>query len=273
MMRRVISVCCVSAALLASLGAADAQPSSDPRVGDLVQAGKLRVGLFMSQFTKDPATGELKSVRVDLARALAAHIGVPALLLEHKTPPDVVACLAAGGCDVVFLPFDERAAGVGEFSSPVIQSEYTMLVPEGSRIGSFADADKPGVRIAAVRSHASTMTLTAIVRQAQVLLGDDELATFQLLKTGRSDAFASTRQYLIRFARELPGARVLADRYGANLNRVVVPKGHAGRLAYVNAFVEEAKASGLVQTAIDRDGTFAFQVPPPGDRRTDQAKP
>lgn len=35
--------------------------------------------------------------------------------------------------------------------------------------------------------------------------------------------------------------------------------------AYVNEFVEEAKSSGLVQKAIDRDGTSAFQVPPPGE--------
>jgi hypothetical protein len=48
---------------------------------------------------------------------------------------------------------------------------------------------------------------------------------------------------------------------------VVIPKGHAGRLAYVNEFVEEAIASSLVQQAIDRDGAFAFQVPPPGDSK------
>ena len=66
---------------------------------------------------------------------------------------------------------------------------------------------------------------------------------------------------------DFSGWRVLADHYGANLNRVVVPKGNAGRLAYVSEFVEYVKASGLVQKAIDRDGTFAFQVPPPGDPR------
>ena len=52
-------------------------------------------------------------------------------------------------------------------------------------------------------------------------------------RAGRADAFASTRQFLVRISTNLPGSRVLEDRYGANLNRVVVPKGHAGRLAYV----------------------------------------
>ena len=174
-------------------------------------------------------------------------------------------CLKAGACDVVFLPFDERAANVGDFSTPFIQTEYTMLVPAGSPIRSVTDADKPGIRIAAVRGHASTMTLSRVVKRAEVILEENELSTFELLRAGRADVFASTRQFLIRISRNLPGSQVLADRYGANLNRVVVPKGHTGRLAYVTEFVEEAKASGWVQKAIDGDGTSAFQVPAPGD--------
>jgi polar amino acid transport system substrate-binding protein len=252
--------------LLAGSGIAGAQ-SSDPRVADLVQAGKIRIGLFSTQYSKDPATGELRSVRVDIARALAERIGVQAVLIEHRTPPEVVGCIKAGACDVVFLPLDERAASVGDFSFPFVQSEYTMLVPAGSPIRSAADADKTGIRIAAVRNHSSTATLTGTIKQAEVILGEDEMAAFELLRAGRADAFASTRQLLLRMSTNLSGSRVLQDRYGANLNRVVIPKGHAGRLAYVNEFVEEAKASRLVQKAIDRDGTFAFQVPPPGDSK------
>ena len=253
-------------ALLVAVGTASAQ-RTDPRVADLVQAGQIRFGLFASQYTKDPATGELKGVRPDIARALAARIGVPAILLEHRSPPEVVACIKAGVCDVVFLPRDERASSIADFSYPFIQSEFTMLVPAGSTIHGYADADKPGIRIAAVRGHASTAALASVIRRAELVLEDGELATFELLRTGQVDAFASTRQYLARVSPGLPGSRVLAVRYGAQLNRVVVPKGHAGWLSYVNEFIEEAKASGLVQQAIDRDGTLAFQVAPPGDSK------
>ena len=38
----------------------------------------------------------------------------------------------------------------------------------------------------------------------------------------------------------------------------MVPKGHGGWLAYANEFVEAAKSSGLVQKAIDREGTSAW---------------
>ena len=97
------------------------------------------------------------------------------------------------------------------------------------------------------------------------MLGADEPAAFELLRSGRADAFASTRQSLLRASADLPGSHVLEGRYGANLNRVVVPKGRTGWVGYINEFVEEAKASGFLQRAIDRDPAFAFQVAPPGD--------
>jgi polar amino acid transport system substrate-binding protein len=70
---------------------------------------------------------------------------------------------------------------------------------------------------------------------------------------------------LLEYFTLLPGARVLEDRYGTNINRMVVPKGKAGWLAYVSEFVEEAKASGLVQKAIDRAGDRGVTVSPLGD--------
>src|ERR1051325_9338669 len=70
--------------LLVSVSIANAQNVPDPRISDLVQAGKVRIGLFSTQYTKDSATGELSGVRVDIARALAAHIGAQAVLVEEK---------------------------------------------------------------------------------------------------------------------------------------------------------------------------------------------
>ena len=90
-------------------------------------------------------------------------------------------------------------------------------------------------------------------------------STFDLLRTGDADVMASARCTLLEYSTKLPGSRVLKDRYGATLNRVVVPKDRVGRLAYINEFVEEAKASGIVQQAIDRAGPRGVQVAPPGD--------
>lgn len=253
------------ASLLTAGSTVAAQQVSDPRVADLVQAGKIRIGLFSSQFSKDPVSGELRGVRPDMARALAARVGVQPVLMEHKGPSDVIECLKAQACDIVFLPKDARAASIGDFSFPFIQSEFTFLVPSGSAIRGASDADKPGIRIGAVRGHASTAALTSVIKQAEVILEANEQATFELLRDGRAHAFASTRQLLRKFSNQLSGSQVLADRYGAQFNRIVVPKDRAGWLAYANEFVEEAKSSGFVQKATDREGTSVFEVAPPGE--------
>ncbi len=147
---------------------AEAQ-TSDPRVTDLVRAGKLRVGLFLPQYGKGP-DGLKTTVWVEAARAYAARIGIPLVIAEHATPPEAIACLKAGSCDQLFLPLDARAAAIGDFSNPIFQFDYTLMVPAGSPIAKVADADRSGVRIAAVRNHASTNELVRQVKQAAVRL-------------------------------------------------------------------------------------------------------
>ena len=67
---------------------------------------------------------------------------------------------------MVFLPFDSRAAEIGGFSTPFIEFDFTYLVRAGSLIQSIADADRPGIRIAVVRNHASTAALNRVLKQA-----------------------------------------------------------------------------------------------------------
>jgi len=249
-------------AILASL--AEAQQTSDPRVADLVQAGKIRVGMH-SFYTKDSRTGELRAVStgiifLDIARILGARIGVEVLPVWHPTIPEMLTCLTAE-CDVGFMGPDPSRAGV-DFSPPILQLDYTFLVPAGSSIQRIAEADRPNFRIAVVRDHASTLTLSRIFKHAQLIYAATPDPTFELLRNGQADAFASVRGVLLGYAPTLPGSRVLEDHYGANLVGMVVPRGQTARLAYITEFIEQAKASGLVQQAIERSGLPGHQVAP-----------
>ena len=236
-------------------------PSSDPRVADLVRAGKLRAALFLPQYRKDIATGELRGVWVDMLRALATHIGLGVEIIELSTPAEMLACLAAGGCDVASLGFDPaRANLVGGFSPPFMQVAYTYLVPSDSTIGSIADVDQPDLRIAAVRDHASTLALERIVKHAKQVIVDTPDEAFEALHAGTADAWATIVPTALAYAARFSGARVLDGSYGANRPALVVPKGRTARLAYISEFVEHAKASGLVQHAIDRASELGYRV-------------
>ena len=58
-MKTSFRVILVAAVLLAPLAAAHGQQVADPRVADIVRTGKVRVGMHLPQFVKDPATGEI----------------------------------------------------------------------------------------------------------------------------------------------------------------------------------------------------------------------
>ena len=250
------------AAMLASV--AEAQQVSDAQFADLVQAGKIRVGVHSVMYTKDPQTGEPKGASVgiillDIARALGARIGVEILPVGHPTIPEMLTCLTTGVCDVAFMGPDPSRTGV-DFSPPILQLDYTFLVPAASSIQRIADVDRPSVRIAVVSHHASTLTLSRILKHAQLVYAATPDPTFELLRSGQADAFASIRGVLLAYSAKLPGSRVLDEHYGANLVGMVVPKGQAARLAYISEFIEQAKASGLVQQAIERAGLPGYKV-------------
>ena len=118
-------------------------------------------------------SGLSTTVWVEAARAYAGRVGIPLAIVEHATPPEAIACLKAGACDQLFLPLDARAAAIAEFSNPIFQFDYTLMVPAASSIAKIADADRPGVRIAAVRNHASTNELVRQVKQAELVYADN----------------------------------------------------------------------------------------------------
>ena len=247
--------------------AAEAAHVADPRVADIVRAGKLRVALFPPMCRRDSATGELRAagpgvVFMDIARALAARIGVEALLIGYRTPPEVVECLKSGACDVAFMGSQRSQAGAVGFSPPVVQLDYTYLVPAGSPVRGVADADRPGIRIAVVRNHASTLALGRMLKHAEQVGAEVPDAAFDLLLAGYAHAFASVRSTLLEYSARLPGSRVLEERYGVNLLVMAVAKERTGRLAYIREFIKEARASGWVQRAIERAGVGGVQAIP-----------
>src|SRR5262245_29253508 len=192
------------AAMLASL--AEAQQVSDARVADPVKAGKIRVGVHSVMYTMEagePKGASVGIILLDIARALGARIGAEILPVGHPTIPEMLTCLRAGACDMGFMGPDPSRGGV-DFSPPILQLDYTFLVPAGSSIQRIADADRPGVRIAVVRDHASTLTLSRTFKQAQLIYAATPDPTFELLRTGQADAFASIRAVLLAYSTKLP---------------------------------------------------------------------
>jgi polar amino acid transport system substrate-binding protein len=262
----VLRVLAAIAALLVS-AAVHAQPSSDPRVADIVRAGKIRIGLHLPQFVQDPTTGEIRghgtgTVIVPIAQALAEHLKVKLELIGNRAPPVLIKCLQEGGCDAGFLGLTKARTAQVDYATPHIMVPFTYLVPPNSLIRAIADADKPGIRIAAVRNHASTHALEHVIKHAEIVSVEIPDQAFELVRSGKAHAYASPRPPILEYAKQLPGSQVLDGHYGANIQAIALKKGQAARLAYINEFIEQAKTLGVVQRIIDRVGHRGIAVAP-----------
>jgi polar amino acid transport system substrate-binding protein len=244
---------------------ATSQRLADARIADLVQTGKLRVGIGVVAphwAIKDSKTGELRGVAVELARALASRMGIDLAMIEYPSPPSVLEGLKTGAWDAGFLAIDPSRAAVVDFSPPYLQIDATYLVREEPSIRKTADADRPGIRIAVTRNSVEQIVLKRALKQAQLQEVDTIPAGFELLRAGNADALAAPRPALLQFSSRLPGSRVLDDHFHSAFGAIAVPKGQTRRLSYVTEFVEEAKASGLVQKAIEHTSVRGVQLAP-----------
>lgn len=72
----------------------------------------------------------------------------------------------------------------------------------------------------------------------------------------RLDALAGLRPWLLTQSETLPGARVLNGSFTSVQQAIGVPRARAdgGTSLFLERFVEEAKASGLVEELIDKFG-------------------
>jgi polar amino acid transport system substrate-binding protein len=238
--------------VLAQSAGAVAQCVIDPRVADLVQAGKVRIGVFPSFQYSKTATGQPHGLAIGISRALSSHLGLgEVVIVEHPTPPKVIECVKEGECDFGFMLIDPARATEVDFTPPFVRSDFTYLLPANSSLQNVADVDHSGIRIAAVRGHASTIALLRIVKLASPVYAESYETAVDQVRSGKADAFASIREMLMQYSASLPGSRVLGDSYQTNLAGIAVAKKHAGRLAYLTEFLDDMKRSGALKKILD----------------------
>jgi len=237
---------------------------------ELVPTGKLRVAIALAPApsalyaVKDAASGKFYGVTVDLGTALAKKLGVPVEFLAHLASGEIQNSAASGKWDVTFMPVDEERKKFVDFGNAYHLLQSTYLVAPGSKLMKVEDTNAAGVRIG---GGANTITFRAAQRTAPkatfvAFPGVD--AAIKAMQAGAVDAIALSRESLTGVAPKIPGSRVLDGGFLNSSTAVAVPKGKPAALAYASAFIEEAKASGLVRKAFDAMNLKNSQVAPAG---------
>jgi polar amino acid transport system substrate-binding protein len=255
----------LSVAAIAALLAAGAAPSA---ANDLAPTGTLRaayLGTNPAQAMRDPATGEVRGPAFELARSLAGKSNVPLAFNAINGPPAVIEAVRSGAADIGFVAYEATRLGTVEFSQTYMLVRQSFLVLDGSPIKAIADIDRAGQKIAGTVNDSITLCMKRIVKQATVVeLQNNPAELAQALTAGTIDALGANRQRLTTLAKTAAGTRLLPDDLFNVPQNIVVPKDRPAALAAVNALIDEARASGLIQGAIERGGAIGVAVAPAG---------
>lgn len=241
-----------------------APPSAEVR-NALAPTGTLRVGILPAnalQVTKD-ASGELKGVSIDIGKALAHRLGVPFTPVSYSSPPALIAGQKSTQWDVAFLAFDPARAKDVAFVAPYMEVEFGYLVLQKSRIKALSDVDAPGIRIATGAKGGPDLFLSHNLKQAELIRVSNVATAIEMLKSGKADAVAANKPTLFVESDRLPGSRVLDGRFLVAPYSMVIAKDRGVGEGYVRKFIEEAKASGLIKSSIEKAGLRGVVVAPP----------
>jgi polar amino acid transport system substrate-binding protein len=238
-------------------GCAAMQPAPEPVRAVLAPVGTLRVGVYPgspSSLVRDAKTGESAGIALELGQALGRRLGVPVEVVEFARGPLVLDALKAGQVDFTVTNATESRARDMDFTPPLIQVELGYLALSGSSIASAADVDRPGVRVGVSQGSTSQTTLTAQFKSAAVVPAPSLKQAQAMLLQHQIDVFATNKAILFEMADELPGSRVLEGRWGLENLAIAVPKGREAGRGFLQQFADEARSSGLLQSAVKRAG-------------------
>lgn len=222
-------------------------------VDELAPSGRLRATINLGNpvlAQKDPSTGELRGVSVELAHELGRRLGLEVELVAFDTAGKAFAALQSEACDVGFLAIDPVRAADLAFTAPYVIIEGTYLVRAKSALWSIDDIDRQGIRIAAGKNTAYDLHLSRALKHATLVHAPTSVAAIELFLSEELDAAAGVRQPLLAVAETNSGLRVIDGRFMVIQQAMAMPKGREADAGFLNAYVEEMKASGFVDRAL-----------------------
>lgn len=249
----------LGAAALGTTGAAAADPPS--REARIRAAGALRVCIWPAYFAisyRDPRTGQLEGLDIDMAKALAADLGVRPAFVD-STFATFMDDLEADRCDIAMfgVGITERRRQRAAFSTPTLRSGlYGVTTKTQTRIKTWNDIDQRGIVVAVQDGTFMEPLMRNALKKATITVVAPPRTREAEIESGRADVFISDFPYTRLVVRTYDWVRVIdpSDMIAPTDYAYAMKPGDAAWLARVDAFVAAAKADGRLAKAAARFG-------------------
>ncbi len=238
---------------------------SDPIAAarELAPSGTLRAAInygnpVLARRGPDGAPG---GISADLARELARRLAVPLAFVPYEQAGQVFAGFEDDAWDVCFMAIEPVRAAKLAFTAPYVLIEGVYAVAQDSAIHDIGGVDAVGVRIGVVQGSAYDLYLTRELAHATLVRVPAIADVPGLLRDQRVDVVAGVRPQVEGIARALAGTRVLPGAFMTIRQAMATARAKEVGAAYLSAFIDDAKSSGLVRELFARNavqgGTLA----------------
>ncbi len=239
---------------------------------DLAPTGTLRASFIENnpnQGRVDATTKAITGPAADLVRELARRLGVKYEITPLPSAGAVLESVRSGKVDIGFLAYEADRATQVDYADDYSITGSTYAVRGDSSLERSADVDRAGVTVAAIRGQSPEVYLREHLKAARLnslptAPPNAELA--KMLLGGQADAVGANRTRMEELVREFPTLRVLPDDFTQTTQAIVVAKGKASQVAYLNRFLVEARGSGFVKASLAKANLVGVDVAPPTKR-------
>lgn len=218
-------------------------------LSELAPTGRLRVGIFSSA-TFESGFGD------DLANYIGTKIGVP--VETHYFAHDLKAfikCAETGACDVIFIGRTPDREKLLQFSPPFMELENTYLVRGNSEFTTIDDLDRSGVSISVLTGSVVNKQLTELLHKATLRPSTiSESDRTGLLAGGQIDAIAENADQLDRWARMVPGSRLIPGSFSVVDYCLATAFGRPAASHYLMDLVRDVVETGTMTQMIAARG-------------------
>jgi polar amino acid transport system substrate-binding protein len=230
-------------------------------VKELAPNGVLRASINLGNPVLAQGTpAEPAGVTVDIAREIAARLGVAAELICFDAARKSFEALTTGRADICFLAVDPAREAEVAFTAPYVVIEGVYAVPRDSSIRGVADVDRPGIRVGVKRGSAYDLYLSRTLQHATVVQDEEGTTAF---RTHNLEVAAGIRQPITDYVASHPDLRVIPERFMQIQQAVGTAKSHSAETVdFLRALVEELKSSGFVAASLNRSNRSDATVAP-----------
>lgn len=224
----------------------------------------LRVALVegnAAQAVRDPKTGALQGISVEVAKALAQRRGRP-LSLILLNPTAMLQALDKGDLDLGFLAPRPGFEGRILFSKPYMLVYQSAIILKGSSLANASTLDGNGITIGANSGDSIAQQLKATLRKSTLIESGDWTMRepVRWLREGKIAAFAGNRQ---RLGLVIAGERDLAllpHNIGSVSHIVAVAASNGADLPEIEADLATIKTSDPIAAIVAADPSGGIMI-------------